>query len=156
METKIFFFFILVFQQSISQNQLRGIVVDKETNEPIEYADIYNGNDFTYSNEEGKFLFNSTDDSLKVGILGYYTLFSTFQKQKSDTIYLTPKIQNLNEVVINADNNLLKSILNNFKENYPLEPFNERFFLRSVLKKNNEIIKPVSYTHLTLPTKRIV
>lgn len=146
MKIKIFFLFILVFQQSISQSQLRGIVVDKETNEPIEYADIYNGNDFTYSNEEGKFLFNSTNDSLKVGILGYYTLFSTFQEQNSDTIFLTPKIQDLKEVVINADGTLLSSILENLEKNYPLEPFKEKFFLRSVLKKNDKIVMLVDFS----------
>lgn len=143
MRANFFLLFILVIQQSFCQNQLRGIVVDKETKEPIEYVDIYNDNDFTYSNEEGKFFFKSNDDSLKVGILGYIPVFSTFHEQKSDSIFLTPKIQSLKEVVINADGILFNSILNNFKENYPLEPFKERFFLRSVLKKDNEIVKLV-------------
>lgn len=108
---------------------------------PIEYVDIYNKTDYTSSNEEGKILFVSNNDSLKVGMLGYNTISSTFQEQKSDTILLTKKIQNLDEIVINYDSNLFKSVLSNFEENYPLNPYKERFFLRSVLKRNGEIVQ---------------
>ena len=135
------FLAVLTIQQSFSQNQLRGIILDQETKVPIEYVDIYNKEDYTSSNEEGKFLFVSNNDSLKVSILGYNTISSTFQEQKSDTIFLTKKIQNLDEIVINYDSNLFKSVLSNLEENYPLEPYQERFFLRSVLKRNGEIVQ---------------
>lgn len=134
---------VLTLQLSFSQNRFQGIILDQETKTPIEYVDIYNKKDYTTSNEEGKFLFVSDNDSLKVGILGYNTVSSTFKEQKSDTILLTKKVQNLDEVVINYDSNMLKLVLSNLEKNYPLESYKERFFLRSVLKRNDRIVQLV-------------
>jgi hypothetical protein len=146
MKTKFLFLLFLVIQQSFSQNRLEGIVLDKETKKPIEYVDIYNDKDYTSSNEEGKFLFVSNGDSLNIGILGYEQIFSTFELQKNDTILLKKKIQNLDKVVINSDSNLFKSVLKKLDENYPLTPYKEKFFLRSVLKLNDKIIKLVDFS----------
>jgi len=146
MKTKFFLLFCLVIQQSFSQNRLEGIVLDQETRKPIEYVDIYNNKDYTSTNEEGKFLFVSKEDSLKIGILGYEQKFTTFQLLKNDTILLRKKIQDLDEIVINSDSNLFKSVLKKLDENYPLEEYKEKFFLRSVLKRNDKIIKLVDFS----------
>ncbi|GGG46650.1 hypothetical protein GCM10011532_33200 [Christiangramia forsetii] len=121
-------------------------MLDQETRKPIEYVDIYNDKDYTSTNEEGKFLFVSKEDSLKIGILGYEQKFTTFQLQKNDTILLRKKIQDLDEVVINSDSNLFKSVLKKLDKNYPLEEYKEKFFLRSVLKRNDKIIKLVDFS----------
>jgi len=146
MKTNFFILIFLVIQHSFSQNRLEGIVLDRETRKPIEYGDIYNTEDYTSSNEEGHFLFISKSDSLKIGILGYIPIFTTFEQIKSDTLFLSKKIQNLDEIVINADSNLLKSVLKNLGENYPLAPYKEKFFLRSVLKQNDKIVKLVDFS----------
>ncbi len=146
MKAKFFFLFFLVIQQSFSQSRLEGIVLDQETNKPIEYVDIYNDQDYTSTNEEGKFLFVSKGDSLKISVLGYDPIFTTFEMLKSDTILLSKKIQNLDEVLINSDSNLFTSVLKKLDENYPLESYKEKFFLRSVLKRNDEIIKLVDFS----------
>lgn len=146
MKTKFFLLFCLVIQQSFSQNRLEGIVLDQETRKPIEYVDIYNNKDYTSTNEEGKFLIVSKEDSLKIGILGYEQKFTTFQLLKNDTILLRKKIQDLDEIVINSDSNLFKSVLKKLDENYPLEEYKEKFFLRSVLKRNDKIIKLVDFS----------
>jgi len=146
MKTNFFLLFFLVIQLAFSQNRLEGIVLDQETKQPIEYVDIYNNLDYTSTNEEGKFLFVSKDDSLKIGILGYETLFTTSKLQESDTILLSKKIQNLEEVFINSDSNLFKSVVEKLNENYPMAPYKEKFFLRSVLKRNDKIIKLVDFS----------
>jgi len=122
------------------------MVLDQGTKRPVEYVDIYNDQDYTSTNEEGKFLFLSTGDSLKISILGYDPIFTTFEMLKSDTILLRKKIQNLDEVLINSESNLFTSVLKKLDENYPLEPYKEKFFLRSVLKRNNKIIKLVDFS----------
>jgi len=146
MRTKFLLLFFLVIQQSFSQNRFEGIVLDQETKIPIEYVDIYNHKNYTSTNEEGKFLFVSKEDSLKIAILGYEPIFTTFELLKNDTILLSKKIQDLDEVVINTDSNLFKSVLNKINENYPLEPYKEKFFLRSVLHRNDKIIKLVDFS----------
>lgn len=146
MKAKFFLLFFLVLQQSFSQNKLEGMVLDQGTKRPVEYVDIYNDQDYTSTNEEGKFLFLSTGDSLKISILGYDPIFTTFEMLKSDTILLRKKIQNLDEVLINSESNLFTSVLKKLDENYPLEPYKEKFFLRSVLKRNNKIIKLVDFS----------
>ncbi|MDT0691621.1 carboxypeptidase-like regulatory domain-containing protein [Salegentibacter sp. F188] len=143
MNTKFLILIVLLSQQLLSQNRLKGIVLDQQTKEPLEYADIYNSENYTSSNEDGRFIFISNNDSLNIGLLGYTTLHSTFQEQNSDTILLHKKVQNLEEIVINSNDNLLKSVLDNFTNNYPLNPYKERFFLRSVLRRNNKIIQLV-------------
>lgn len=146
MKAKFFLLFFLVLQQSFSQNKLEGMVLDQGTKRPVEYVDIYNDQDYTSTNEEGKFLFLSTGDSLKISILGYDPIFTTFEMLKSDTILLSKKIQNLDEVLINSESNLFTSVQKKLDENYPLEPYKEKFFLRSVLKQNNKIIKLVDFS----------
>lgn len=148
MKTKFYLllFLVIQLQQSFSQNRLEGIVLDKETRKPIEYVDIYNDEDYTSTNEEGKFLFVSKGDSLKIGILGYNPIFTTFELLKSETILLSKKLHNLDEIVINSDSNLFKSVLKKLDENYPLAPYKEKFFLRSVLKRDDKIIKLVDFS----------
>jgi|TARA_B110000240_G_scaffold155917_1_gene173189 hypothetical protein len=131
---------ILVINKSFSQNRLNGIIVDSETKKPIEYVDIYNSTNFTSTNSEGRFLFVSEKDSVKIRLLGYKSIHSNFEKIRKDTIFLESKFETLDE--INLGNS--SSISNIYKElynNYPFKPYSESFFLRCILKKDSKIIK---------------
>ena len=160
---------ILVINKSYSQNRLNGIIVDSDTKNSIEYVDIYNSTNFTSTNSEGKFLFVSEKDSVKIRLIGYKSIYSTFEKIRKDTIFLESKFEALDEIILGNSN----SITNVYKElhnNYPFKPYSESFFLRCFLRKDGVIIKlqdlngsvnrktlfstskTVSYTHLTLPT----
>ncbi len=46
------------------QNQKLGVVLDKENLIPIEFVDVYNGNDNTITNENGKYFLLSSNDSI--------------------------------------------------------------------------------------------
>ncbi len=136
----LFLFIILFLSKSYSQNQLEGLILDQDTKKPIEYADVFNNKDFTSSNADGKFIFKSKQDSIRIHILGYDPVATTFQELKSDTIYLTNRFEVLEEIVLSPAN-LLNPVLKNIHENYPFEAFTESFFLRSVLRKDGEIVK---------------
>ena len=71
---------ISVINKSFSQNRLNGIVLNYETKEPIEYVDIYNKNNFTSTNSEGRFSFTSQSDSITIRLIGYEQIYTTFKK----------------------------------------------------------------------------
>ena len=119
---------------------MNGIVLDYETKKPIEYVDIYNNTNFTSTNSDGKFLFITEQDSIKIRLMGYKTIYSTFEKIKSDTIFLESKFEVLDEIIV-GNSNSIKNIYKEIDKNYPFTPHSESFFLRCVIKKNGEIVK---------------
>lgn len=131
---------ILFFGKSYAQNKLEGLILDKKTGKPIEYANIYNKKDFTSSNADGKFLFQSIEDSIHIQILGYESIHSIFTNFKTDTIYLESRFELLEEVIL-SDPNAIKTVFKSVPDNYPFEPFTESFFLRCVIKKDGQIVK---------------
>lgn len=140
MKKTLLIFIILVINQSYGQNKLNGIIVDFDTNEPIEYVDIYNTYDFTLTNSEGKFSFVSNQDSIKIKLLGYNPIFTTFNEIKRDTIFLKSKFEILDMITLSNPNSI-KKVYKNVPNNYPFTPYSETFFLRCFIKKNGKIIK---------------
>lgn len=142
MSKVIFFIFLLFSINVVSQTNIQGIVVDSEDKSPIEFVDIYNSEIYTFSNENGKFFLKSAGDEMTFKILGYRQKNLKIQELiNNDTIYLEPDSYELDEVVITNDNPIALKMFKNISENYQLEPFKEKFFLRSVLKKNHEILE---------------
>ena len=134
----ILIFFVIY--NSFSQNRLKGIIVDSETKKNIEYVDIYNNTDFTSTNSEGKFLFVSEKDSIKIRLLGYKSISSTFETIGKDTIFLESKFEILDEIIL-GNSNSITSAYKELSNNYPFTPYTESFFLRCLLKKDGQIIK---------------
>lgn len=140
MKKALLILIILLVNKSFSQNRLNGIVIDFDTKKPIEYVDIYNNFDFTSTNSEGRFLFASKKDSIKIKLLGYNSIFTIFSEIKNDTIFLKSKFELLDEITLSNPNSI-KKIYKNVINNYPFEPYTETFFLRCFVKKNGELIK---------------
>ena len=134
--------YITLIPLSFSQNTLSKYLVDKETKAPLKSATIHNANDYTVTNDDGHFVFYSTNDSVTIKMLGYETLKTTFKalSRTKDTLYLTPKPFQLDEVTL-SNKNILQEAYNHATINYPMEPFVEDFFLRCILKRNGELVK---------------
>lgn len=134
--------YITLIPLSFSQNTLSKYLVDKETKAPLKSATIHNANDYTVTNDDGHFVFYSTNDSITIKMLGYETLKTTFKalSRTKDTLYLTPKPFQLDEVTL-SNKNILQEAYNHATINYPMEPFVEDFFLRCILKRNGEFVK---------------
>ncbi|TMM56122.1 carboxypeptidase-like regulatory domain-containing protein [Maribacter algarum] len=133
-------FFFLSLSICFSQNQHEGFLLDSETKEPIEFVNIYNGKDFTISNEEGRYAFSTSLDSIVFYRIGYKTFKTTFDQLK-DTLFLNKSVFELNEVVVTNAKTIYDRIKDSVATNYLLEPHTETFFLRTLLKKNNEIVR---------------
>ena len=134
--------YITLIPLSFSQNTLSKYLVDKETKAPLKSATIHNANDYTVTNDDGHFVFYSSNDSVTIKMLGYETLKTTFKalSRTKDTLYLTPKPFQLDEVTL-SNKNILQEAYNHASTNYPMEPFVEDFFLRCILKRNGELVK---------------
>ena len=134
--------YITLIPLSFSQNTLSKYLADKETKAPLKSATIHNANDYTVTNDDGHFVFYSTNDSITIKMLGYETLKTTFKalSRTKDTLYLSPKPFQLDEVTL-SNKNILQEAYNHATINYPMEPFVEDFFLRCILKRNGELVK---------------
>jgi hypothetical protein len=131
------FFGFLVTAQKVN---ITKIVADETVKTPLEKVIIFNEKDNSLSNAEGVFSFVSDIENVNFALIGYEDLKLSFDEiKKKDTIFLKRKMIELDEVVIGNELSILKKAFSNLKENYSIEPYNENFFLRCVLKRNDEI-----------------
>ena len=139
---KLFILFCIISKVFYGQNTLEAIVVDSKTLIPIEFVDVYSNTDYTSTNADGRFLITSKRDSLSFRRLGYYNIKTSFQKLfLLDTIKLIKKEYELDEIVIKNNASILEEVFSELKKNYPYESYKEKFSLRSVLRKDGEIVK---------------
>ena len=133
---------LICSQCVVAQHTTSKYLLDKDTKAPLRAATIHNANDYTITNDDGHFVFYSTNDSVTIKMLGYETLKTTFKalSRTKDTLYLTPKPFQLDEVTL-SNKNILQEAYNHATINYPMEPFVEDFFLRCILKRNGEFVK---------------
>ena len=88
--------YITLIPLSFSQNTLSKYLADKETKAPLKSATIHNANDYTVTNDDGHFVFYSTNDSVTIKMLGYENPSKLLSKALSRTKrYLVPYPQNL-------------------------------------------------------------
>lgn len=135
-----FLFFFIPFIAT-SQTQITGIILDKDNHHPLEFVDIFNEENSTSSNTDGRFEFITSDSLVTFNLLGYEKRTIPIRKLNTDTIYLKNKFFELDEVIISDVEQPIKSVFKKILINYPLEPYSESFFMRCVLEKDNEIVK---------------
>ena len=132
----------LIFGQESSRN----ILWDKTDNIPISYATIKGIENYAISNEDGVFVFQKTDSKITIQSVVYETLETDFRFLKAnDTIFMKPLTYELDEVVISKDG-LYSQMLKTVLTDYALEPHKEKFFLRAIIRKNNELYKIVDFS----------
>lgn len=126
-------FLITLFVAFIGFNQpkdtplsVKGVVIDKETNEPIPFAHIMVGDVINVSNIEGEFIisaadFNQSDVSLKVSYMGYNNYEMPLQNSPSyHRILLEPSLTRLDEVVVKTGNSVMEGVFERFHINYEM------------------------------------
>ncbi|WP_296317032.1 carboxypeptidase-like regulatory domain-containing protein [Winogradskyella sp. UBA3174] len=113
MINKICLLLFVLTQISFSQ-MLTGLVVDKETNQPLETAAVYfdNTTTGTTTDENGKFSITYSDaiqSTLVISYLGYEKVFISDYRTKTDiTIQLVEATNSLEEVYIDYDDGLTR------------------------------------------------
>lgn len=97
---------LLVISSSLFAQQLNGVVLDKLSHKPVEYATIHTGQIVTSTSIEGKFsLYNIRfNDTLRVSCVGYMPYTFTVYNVHVDTIYLEHALIQLQDVYVGTRN----------------------------------------------------
>ncbi|RDI57662.1 peptidase associated/transthyretin-like domain-containing protein [Flavobacterium glaciei] len=137
---------ILLFSTTLyAQDKYNKILWNKTDNIPVEFATIKSNEQYSLSNSEGYFEILKNQDVI-IQCLGYNTLELQYNDLISkDTIYLQPKIFEMDEVVIVAED-VYKKMVKTVLSEYALEPHTEKFFLRVVVKRNEELYKIIDFS----------
>lgn len=142
-------FLIVAFISNTAFSQIKtGIVLSSQDKAPVTYCNIYSKNSAvgTITNDEGYFKLNFTTplDSIIISHLGYekigYPINNFFEH--GDTIYLTPKVVQLNEVTIFGGDpkQIITKAIKKLSSNYPNEPNTIKAHFRSIIKENEEYV----------------
>lgn len=124
----VFLLPLALFGQNLnSLTHISGRILNKETSEPIPFANIYNSTlkTGTISDEEGyyKIAINNASDSVMVSFVGFQKQFVHINENlAAQTIFLEESVQLLNEVTISASKyDWLYSFLTSCKRSAPYE-----------------------------------
>jgi hypothetical protein len=106
---KLISVFLFLNLYLVAYNQIiKGTILDKNTKGPVAYATVYFNTTSvgSYTDDKGFFkldIGNITSMPLTISALGYYsTNLSDYSPNKDILVYLTPKLFELKEVVVNA------------------------------------------------------
>jgi hypothetical protein len=135
--------FMLGSNLLIGQETSTNILWNKELNVPVAYATITSAENSLISNENGAFSLQKRNSKITIKSVGYETREVDYDILRvTDTVYMKSFTYELNEVVISRDG-LYKRMLKKILTDYVLEPHKERFFLRAIVRKNNQLYKIV-------------
>jgi len=87
---------------------IQGTVLDKESGEPVDFADVFFDGTFlgTTTDEHGYFTLDVTrysSRSLTISAMGYYPAsLSDFTPDKSHRVYLSPRVFSIQEAMVSA------------------------------------------------------
>lgn len=137
---------ILLFSTTLNAQELyKKILWNKTDNIPVEFATIKSNEQYSLSNSEGYFEILKNQDVI-IQCLGYNNLELQYKDLISkDTIYLQPKIFEMEEVVVVAED-VYKKMVKTVLSEYALEPHTEKFYLRVVVKRNEELYKIIDFS----------
>ena len=129
MKNITFFLFILFTTSAFGQITISGVVIDKETNEPLPFANVYSRNgDGGITNERGKFVLQlkKMPPTIVVSYVGYVS-YEVELKEGQDfyPIQLTPSTVRLSEIKVLANDKsaidlFYQAIVNSRKLSLPI------------------------------------
>lgn len=106
---------------------IKGIVKDKETNEPIPFAHVVVGDIVNISNIEGEFVISTSDlegedANLRISYMGYREYQRPLKELDAyQTIFLEPSVTHLGEVTVMTGPSLMEKVFDRFHINYQME-----------------------------------
>lgn len=106
-------FTLIQFSPLLAQKNLTGKIVEKSTNKPLRYVNIYNknNNSGTYSNVHGFFTISidSPTDTIVFTSIGYESKEIIWGKESNTTIHLNKKSYEIEETLVSAEKRKYKS-----------------------------------------------
>ncbi|NVJ63757.1 MAG: hypothetical protein HWD84_05950 [Flavobacteriaceae bacterium] len=131
------FTLLILLDQSINAQEVKGVVVDQTTKKSIPFATISSLNNYAIANEQGQFKLSpkpyNTNDSILFQVMGYLDLKLPI-KMLGDSIYMVPNPIELEEVILVNNQylpeDLIEKVKASFKKNYSYNLERKRIFLR--------------------------
>ena len=153
---------ILISQEL--KSKIKCKVLDAISKEPISYATILIKNKGTHADINGFFelpIRFKKSGVMRISSIGYVTKninTSTLKQDKIITIFLSPSIQNLNEIVISSSKKKKKltgkgvvwRAIKNIKKNYPTEPYSYIAYYRDYQQSLDNIYNKVTESDKSL------
>lgn len=72
-------FFLLAITNTWSQHNLTAVIADANNRTPLEFVDVFNTENYTATNSDGRFEFTTSKDSVSFHRLGYQKNLIKFQ-----------------------------------------------------------------------------
>jgi hypothetical protein len=134
---------LLTFQVVVSQKR-EITILDKNTNLPIENVNVFypEFNEGTFTNADGKASIAVKNSNLWVSNIGFEDFVLTSNEMiKLDTIYLAPKIIQLDEVIVSSFNlkKALEYVLDNYSKLYGNTPFEKECNFKETMLVDNAL-----------------
>ncbi|MBL0745557.1 carboxypeptidase-like regulatory domain-containing protein [Chryseolinea sp. Jin1] len=150
-----FCFFALAAHGQEKYINLKGVVSDSQSGEPIAYASVFvkGQPQGTMSNEDGRFLLylspNLKTDSLVLSAIGYGRLAVAIGSllDKEAVLKMKPSSIQLAEIVVHATDKelsakeIVKRAVSRIPQNYPMEPFAIEGFFRDLQMENGQPVE---------------
>ncbi|WP_299891342.1 DUF5686 family protein [uncultured Lacinutrix sp.] len=146
----ILLFFIIVYN-SFSQTNTKLSIVDLKTKEPIAFANIIfdnNSKTGTISDIDGVFKVNKKQiETITISYIGYTPKTVSLSSLNNNIITLTPKLNKLEEVVLNSAENpanrIIRNVIKNKDLNNPLKinSFSYKSYSKVVFDSANKLTK---------------
>ncbi|ASV31225.1 hypothetical protein CJ263_13935 [Maribacter cobaltidurans] len=114
--------------------------MDADEHTPLEFVHVFNRNNSTISNTEGRFFIKTLLDTVILFRNGYKKKV-LLTEALTDTIYLKKKVVALDEVIVTNAKTILQRIKDSINSNYLLKPHMETFFIRALLRKNDSLVR---------------
>ncbi len=137
-------FFVFSISIVSGQNLISKTLIDKETNQPVMFAHVYIKNDLqtgTVSNTDGKFVLKDVadNDTVVISHLSYDTFSDKIENIQSDTIYLIPKTEKIQEVKVTALSaySVMEKVIENLTQNHFAKNTMYQIFTRVIEYEKN-------------------
>ena len=140
MRRQIFLSFFLYCFLVKGQGSFSVTILDADDHIPLEFVHVFNRNNSTISNTEGRFFLKTELDTVLLFRNGYEKKVVSSAVFK-DTIYLEKKVVALDEVIVTNAKTILQRIKDSINSNYLLKPHTETFFIRALLRKNDTLVR---------------
>ena len=118
---------LLLSQFCLAQNHFYGVLIDVQTLEKIPFGHFnYEANKGFISDDKGRFELHAEVDTLRINVsaIGYHKKNFLLKANTHNTIALTPKTENLAEVIldyVDPAKELIKKVVAAIPTNYPTE-----------------------------------
>ena len=160
---KVVFTFLLLFIQTLSAQvtapsqtgraggeskdiiTVSGLIVDRQTHQPLAHVSVVGGQVGTVTNDQGRFSLKISPQTktLTVSLIGYQSCNVNVEADGQELkIQMQPLAVTLNEIIVRSVSagDIVRAAINRFNHNYSLNSTSYKGFYREVIQKRRQFL----------------